>query len=92
MLKYQIGTALLADQPRSVLYCQDTYFDLEAVLFCLSSVFFLPFVERRTFYLLSFGGVRSEAISYIFACGLPRGTNATGCCTSNENGEQAGHD
>ena len=32
MLKYQIGTALLAGQARSVLYCQDTYFDLEAVL------------------------------------------------------------
>ena len=32
MLKYQIGTALLAGKARSILYCQDTYFDLETVL------------------------------------------------------------
>ena len=32
MLKYQIGTALIAGKARSVLYCQKTYFDLEAVM------------------------------------------------------------
>lgn len=32
MFKYQLGTARITDQARSVLYCQDTYFDLEAMI------------------------------------------------------------
>ena len=32
MLKYQIGTALIASEAQSILYCQDSYFDLEAVI------------------------------------------------------------